>query len=52
MFFFSFDVVYAIYNIYIGILSFCWILIADEIYHMSFNCMAFGLDWDDAVMSG
>ena len=41
----------AIYNVYIGILSFCGIVITDEICHMSFNCVAFDLDWYDAIMS-
>ena len=46
---FSFDVIYAICNIYIGILSFCWVMINDE--NMSFNCVSFDLDQDDAIMS-
>ena len=48
---FLFDVVYAIYNIYIGILSFSWVMIVDEICHMPFNCVSFDLDWDDTIMS-
>ena len=48
---FSFYVVYAIYDVDIGILPFCWILIADKICHMSFNCVSFDVDWDDAIMS-
>ena len=48
---FPFYVVYAIYNVYVGILPFCWILITDEICCMSFNCMGFGLDWNDTIMS-
>ena len=47
---FSFDVVYAIHNIYIWILSFCWVFIADKICHMSLNCMTFDLDWDNTIM--
>ena len=46
-----FDVVNAIYNIYIGILSFCGILITDEICCMSCDCVTFDLDWCDAIMS-
>ena len=48
---FSFNVVYAIHNVYVGIFPLCWILIADEVCHMSFDCMAFDLDWNDAIMS-
>ena len=48
---FSFDVAYAIYDVDIWILSFCWILISDKICHMSFNCMSFDFDWDDPIMS-
>ena len=49
---FSFNVVYAIYKVYVGIFPLCWILIADEVCHMSFDCMAFDLDWNDAIVSG
>ena len=49
---FPFYVVYAIYNVYIRILPFCWILIADEIWCTSFNCMAFDLDQNEVIMSG
>ena len=37
------------YNIYIGILSFCGILVADEICHMSCDCVTFYLDWHYAT---
>ena len=49
---FSFNVVDAIDNVYVGILLFCWILIADEICHVSFNCVTFDLDWNNAIVSG
>ena len=42
--FFSFGVVHAIYNIHIGILSFCGIIITDEICHMAFDCVTLYLD--------
>ena len=48
---FSFHVVNAIYNVYIGILSFCGVVIIDEICCMSFDCVAFYLDWYNAIMS-
>ena len=40
---FSFNVVYAIYNVYVGIFPLCWILIADEVCCMSFDSVAFDL---------
>ena len=49
---FSFNVVYAIYNVYVGIFPLCWILIADEVCHMPFDSVAFDLDWNDAIVSG
>ena len=48
---FAFDVVNAIYNIYIEILSFYGILITDKICHISFDCVTFDLDWYDTMMS-
>ena len=42
---------YAIYNVYNGILPFCWILITDKICCMSFNHVSFDLDWNDTIMS-
>ena len=48
---FSFNIVYAIYND-VGIFSLCWILIADEVCCMSFDCMTFNLDWNNAIVSG
>ena len=41
-----------IYNVYIGILSFCGILIADEVCSMSCDCVTFDIDGYDAIMSG
>ena len=49
---FSFNVVYAIYDVSVGIFPLCWILIVDEVCYMSFECMAFDLDWNDAIVSG
>ena len=39
-------------NVYVMILPLCWILIADEVCHMSFDCMAFDLDWNDVIVLG
>ena len=50
--YFSYNVVDATENVYVGIFPFHWILIADEVCHMSFNCMLFDLDWNDAIVSG
>ena len=48
---FAFNVVNAIYNVYIGILTFCWILIPDEACSMSCYCVTFDLNGYDAIMS-
>ena len=49
---FCFNVVHAIYNVYVGIFPLCWILIADDVCCISIDCMAFDLDWNDAIVSG
>ena len=42
----------AIYNVYIGILSFYWILITDEVCSMSCDWVTFDLDGYNAIISG
>ena len=49
---FAFKAVNAIYNVYIGILSFCWILIANEVCSMSCDWVTCDLDGYDTIMSG
>ena len=48
---FSLYAVYIIYNVDVGILPFCWMLIADKTCHMPLNCVSFDVDWDDVIMS-
>ena len=49
---FAFNVVNAIYNAYVGILSFCWFLIGNETYCMSCDWVALDFDGYEAIMSG
>ena len=48
---FGFNVAYSIHNVYVGILSFCWFLIANEASCLSCNWVTFDFDWYDTVMS-
>ena len=48
----SLNVVYAIHNVYVGILPFCWFLIANETCCLSCDWVAFDFNWYDTIMSG
>ena len=49
--YFAFNVVNAIHNVYIGVLSFCGFLIANEACHMSCDWVTFDFDGYDAIVS-
>ena len=48
----SFKIVDSIYNVYVGILSFSWFLIANEACCLFCDWVAFDFDWYDTIMSG
>ena len=49
---FSFDVMNSTNNVYVGLLPFFWVLIANEVGCMSLNFMSFDLHRYDTILSG